>query len=150
MISWSAKSFEGLSNTELHDILKLRSDVFVVEQQCIYPDLDGQDIGAVHIMGEDEANNLVAYARILPATDGKPPRIGRVVVCPTQRGKGFGHAIMRFMLGKLLADHGTFDSMLSAQSHLEAFYEAHGFERSGPDHDLDGIPHVDMVFSRKA
>lgn len=144
MITWSAKSFEELSNSELHDLLKLRSDVFVVEQQCIYPDLDGQDTGAEHIMGHDEAKSLVAYARILPAVDGEPPRIGRVLVCPDHRGKGLGHAIMRFVLDKLMADNGTCYSMLSAQCHLESFYAAHGFERSGPDHDLDGIPHVDM------
>lgn len=150
MIAWSAHSFEGISNTQLHDLLKLRSDVFVVEQQCIYPDLDGQDIGAEHIMGHNEAERLVAYARILPAVNSDPPRIGRVVVCPEHRGKGLGHAIMRFVLGKLMADNGSCNSMLSAQCHLESFYATHGYERCGPDHDLDGIPHVDMVFSRKA
>lgn len=150
MISWSSRSFEELSTLELHDLLKLRSDVFVVEQKCVYPDLDGQDIGALHIMGHDEKNDLLAYARILPpAEHGKPPRIGRVVVCPTQRGKGLGHAVMRIVMERLKADQGTYDSLLSAQSHLLAFYEEHGFERCSADYELDGIPHVDMVFSRK-
>lgn len=150
MISWSSKPFEALTTIELYDLLKLRSDVFVVEQQCVYPDLDGQDIGALHIMGHGAEEELVAYARILPATEELPPRIGRVVVCPSQRGKDLGHAIMRYVLEKLRSDQGSSDSMLSAQSHLEAFYGKHGFERIGADHDLDGIPHVDMALRSKA
>ncbi len=144
-ISWSIRAFDKLSIQELHDILKLRVDVFVVEQQCIYPELDGKDATAIHVMGHDPRSALVAYARILPPEANEPPHIGRVVVAPGSRGTGLATEAMNRSLAAVWEFFGTERSVLAAQNHLERFYERFGYVRRGPDYDWDGIPHVDMV-----
>jgi ElaA protein len=143
-VNWSSKPFAALDTLELHDLVRLRVDVFVVEQQCAYPELDGRDTEALHLLGKNEHGQLVAYARILPAAQGGVTRIGRLVVHPEYRGKGLAHQLMRNALVLLQSLFGTRRSMLSAQSHLETFYAAHGFERVGANYDMDGIPHLDM------
>ncbi|MBX2979640.1 MAG: GNAT family N-acetyltransferase [Flavobacteriales bacterium] len=144
-IQWRTKPFDALSVHELHDLLRLRSDVFVVEQQCVYPDLDGLDQEALHLLGTDEGGALIAYARILPPHGDGHPHIGRVVVHPAQRGRGLAHALMREAMTVAEQAHPGLTVCLSAQSHLEGFYNKHGFQRMGLDYDLDGIPHVDMI-----
>jgi ElaA protein len=143
-IHWRTVPFDALTLREVHDLFKLRVDIFVVEQRCAYPEVDGHDIEALHVLGANEAGQLVACARILPAPSGGLRRIGRVVVHPDLRGSGIAHQLMDHVLDTLNERFGTRSSMLSAQAQLESFYSDHGFVRTGPAYDWDGIPHVDM------
>jgi len=106
--------------------------------------VDGKDPHALHILGHEPSGRLVAYARILPAEDGGWARIGRVIISEEYRAQGIAHQLMEQALASLRTRSGTRRSMLSAQSHLEHFYGAHGYTRVGPDYDWDGIAHVDM------
>lgn len=142
--TWNVKPFHALSLTELHDLIRLRVDVFVVEQNCPYPELDGQDRGAQHVMLHDAKAELIAYARILPPQEDGLPHIGRVVVRADVRGKGLASRLMQKALDVVHELHGSKRSALAAQAHLERFYAQHGFHRSGEDYLLDGIPHVDL------
>jgi ElaA protein len=143
-MNWTIRTFDELSARELYELIRLRVDVFVVEQNCPYAELDGLDLNAHHVLGHDEEGRLMACARILPPEHGGLPHIGRVVVHPALRGKGLAHELMTNALDALHRIHGSRRSELAAQAHLEAFYAAHGYERTGADYDLDGIPHVDM------
>lgn len=143
-IHWSFHRFEDLHPADIHAMYKLRVDVFVVEQHCPYPEVDVEDLAAVHVFGTKSDNGLVAYARIIPAHMDGPPHIGRVLVHRDHRGGGTGHALMTAVLGHLIATRGSARSVLAAQSHLQRFYERNGFIRVGDIYDLDGIPHVDM------
>lgn len=144
-ITWTTKPFADLSGQEVHDMLRLRVDVFVVEQQCIYPEIDGQDIGALHILGRSTQGQLAAYARILPPQADGMPHLGRFVVHPEFRGLRLGHTLIEVALAEAHRWTGSSASALAAQTHLEALYAQHGFQRTGADYDWDGIPHVDMV-----
>lgn len=133
-------SFRDLDTTTLYTLLKLRIDVFVVEQECFYPDLDGRDTepGTRHVWlarGDD----MLAYLRILD--DGDTERIGRVVVAPAGRGRGLAQRIMTEALGVV----GNRPCVLDAQAHLAGFYARFGFEVTGPEFIEDGIPHVPML-----
>jgi ElaA protein len=143
-MDWTIRTLDELSARELYELIRLRVDVFVVEQNCPYAELDGLDLSAHHVLGHDEEGRLMACARILPPDHGGLPHIGRVVVHPAVRGKGLAHELMTIALDALHRIHGSRRSELAAQAHLEAFYAAHGYERTGADYDLDGIPHVDM------
>lgn len=147
-IHWRTAPFDALTPREVHDLLKLRVDTFVVEQCCAYPEVDGRDPEALHVLGTNEAGQVVACARILPPPSEGLRRIGRVVVHPDLRGSGIAHQLMDHVLNTLQERFGTRHSMLSAQTQLEGFYSRHGFARTGPDYDWDGIPHVDMVRQR--
>src|SRR3954469_5830479 len=132
-------AFADLDTRILYALLKLRSEVFVVEQKCFYLDLDGRDTepGTRHLWlarGDD----LLAYLRILD--DGGAERIGRVLVAPAARGAG--HA--RTILAEALRVIGNRDSVLDAQAHLEGFYTGFGYRRTGPEYLEDGIPHIPM------
>lgn len=143
-IAFRTKPFEQLSARELHDLLKLRIDVFVVEQHCPYPELDGRDLEALHLLGHAADGGLIACARILPPSDDGMPRIGRVAVHEAHRAKGIAHALMRFALEEIEQRYGSKRSKLSAQSHLQAFYAKHGYSAVSDEYLEDGIPHVDM------
>jgi ElaA protein len=135
-------SFRDLDTTTLYAILRLRSEVFVVEQECAYPDIDGRDTepGTRHVWFERDGN-VRAYLRVL-REDGHE-RVGRVVTARTARGAG--------LAGRLLAEAleiiGNRPSVLDAQAHLTAFYARYGYEPSGPEFLEDGIPHVPMLRS---
>jgi ElaA protein len=133
-------SFRDLDTTTLYAILKLRSDVFVVEQNCVYADLDGRDTepGTRHVWiarGDD----IVAYLRILD--DGDAERVGRVVTAAGARGDGLAGRLMEEALTVI----GNRPSVLSAQAYLVRFYAKYGYERTGPEYLEDGIPHVPML-----
>ncbi len=137
--------FDELRTRELHDLLQLREDIFVVEQQCIYHEIDGIDPACLHVLGETAEGRLVACARIIPPHGDEPPHIGRVAVHADHRGHGTGRSLMRHALESVARWHGTSRCALAAQSHLEPFYRSLGFQRIGEDYLLDGIPHVDMM-----
>ncbi|MBB4132732.1 GNAT family N-acetyltransferase [Xanthomonas sp. 3075] len=147
-LQWQCLHFAQLSTTQLYALLRLRSDVFVVEQQCAYPELDGKDTlpDVVHLLGSTAAGELVAYLRVLPAGVSYPePSIGRVVIAVSARGHGVAHALLREGLRVVQAQWPRSAVQLGAQAHLQAFYAAHGFAPSSEPYLDDGIPHIDML-----
>jgi ElaA protein len=127
----------------LYDVLKLRVDVFVVEQNCPYPELDGKDLDAMHLRALD-GDALAAYLRVLSPVDDGPARIGRVIVAPSHRGMKLGDKIMREAIAYCRERFPARDIDLSAQSHLKAFYGSFGFKPVSDEYSEDGIPHIDM------
>jgi ElaA protein len=134
-----AVAFEHLTAPDVYALARLRQDVFVVEQECPYPDLDGRDTEPAtrHVLLTD-GDLLLGYARVLD--DGAVWRIGRVVLDRQARGRGLADVVMR----TALAVTRERDVVLDAQAPLAAWYAAHGFEVSGPEFLEDGIPHLPM------
>jgi len=131
--------FADLDAVTLYALLRLRVDVFVVEQRCPYPELDGRDTepGTIHVWFEEEGR-LVAYLRILE--EGRGARIGRVCTDAAHRGAGLSRRLVAAALDLI----GNRETVLDAQSHLVAFYARFGFEQVGPEFVEDGIPHIPM------
>ena len=143
-IQWKIKRFEALSLNELYDLLKLRSEVFVVEQNCVYLDIDGKDQKALHLIGEYESQ-VVAYARLFEAGDYfDETSIGRVVVSTQYRDKKWGHELMQQAIAAIESYFNTTKITISAQLYLKKFYESHGFEAIGEVYMEDDIPHIRM------
>jgi ElaA protein len=138
-----AARFADLDPATLYDILRLRSDVFVVEQDCVFLDLDGRDTDphAMHCWIEEDGN-VVSYLRLVPNEDGTT-EIGRVVTDRTHRHNGLATALMRHALTLIEGP-----SVLKAQSRLRQYYAGFGFEVTGPEFDEDGIAHVPMRLAR--
>lgn len=142
----SVKRFEELSLIELYQILQLRSEVFVVEQSCIYQDLDGKDQKAIHVLGTKEGK-LVAYTRIFrPGHYFKDTSIGRVVVKEPYRKDGYGKKIMKASLLYISEKLKEKTIELSAQTYLVRFYNGLGFKEKGVEYLEDGIPHIKMTY----
>jgi ElaA protein len=139
------KKFEELSLDELYGILQLRAEVFVVEQDCAYQDLDGKDQKALHVIGTKN-NEVVAYTRIFKAGDYfKEASIGRVVVKDSERKYRYGYEIMNASI-KVVHEHLNETKIhLSAQSYLKKFYNSLGFIQVGEGYLEDGIPHIGML-----
>jgi ElaA protein len=145
-INWVFKPFAELSADELYEILALRSRVFVVEQQCIFLDMDGLDKIAHHLAGYVDGS-LVASTRILAegiAYKGYPS-IGRVVTAPEERGKTYGFKLMEESLKRLYELYGEGPVKIGAQLYLKRFYESFGFHQSGEIYLEDGIEHIPMI-----
>ena len=139
------KKFSELSIEELYQILRLRSEVFVVEQDCVYQDLDNKDQISVHIFIK-EKNEIVAYTRIFKSGDYyKNPSIGRVVVSKKNRGKELGKKIMIYSIDYIQENLKGDKIELSAQKYLDKFYKDLGFYKIGEDYLEDGIPHQRMI-----
>lgn len=142
-------TFQQLSVDHLYEILRLRAEVFVVEQDCPYLDMDRLDQLALHLIMED-ATDLVAYARILPADVAYPGyvSIGRVVSSPKARGTGTGKKLMALALEQCEKHFPGQPIKLSAQQYLVNFYRGFNFVETGPGYLEDGIPHIAMVRSQ--
>ena len=139
------KTFYELNNQELYQILRLRSEVFVVEQNCVYQDLDNKDHISVHIF-QKEKDEIVAYTRIFKSGDYyKNPSIGRVVVSKRKRGKELGKQIMIYSIDYIKKNLKGDKIELSAQKYLDKFYEDLGFYKTGEEYLEDGIPHQRML-----
>lgn len=139
------KLFSELSLDELYSVLQLRSEVFVVEQDCVYQDIDGKDQKALHILGFKNSK-LVAYTRCFaPGYYFEEASIGRVIVKNSQRKFGFGHEILKTSIDVIHEKYHTRKIKLSAQQYLTEFYESHGFKQIGEGYLEDGIPHIAMV-----
>ena len=139
------KDFKELSPQELYDLLQLRSEVFVVEQNCVYQDIDGKDQEALHLLGYKN-NVLVSYTRCFPpGVYFEEPAIGRVLVRRSERMNSYGHEIMKASIEALEQRFPGTSIKLSAQTYLQAFYESHGFQKSGEGYLEDGIPHIPML-----
>lgn len=138
------KSFQELTTTELYAILQLRSEVFVVEQDCVYQDVDYKDQKALHVFGFKN-DKIVAYTRIFkPGDYFDNSSIGRVVVAATERKYGYGHEIMKASIEAIKKHFNVDDITISAQKYLKKFYESHQFKQIGTEYLEDGIPHIRM------
>lgn len=140
------RKLDEFSARELYALLKLRVDVFVVEQNCPYGELDGKDDTALHLRLM-QCDELMAAARILPPLGGNALRIGRVVVSPAHRGKHLGQSLMKEALTICHLHFPEQDVAISAQSYLLDFYTSLGFVPVSEEYVEDGIPHIDMVKS---
>jgi ElaA protein len=145
MLHVFTKSFSKLTTNELYSILQLRAEVFVVEQDCVYQDIDGKDQKALHVIGFKN-NIIVAYTRIFkPGDYFSKASIGRVVVAKNERKYGYGHVIMKHSLEAIKEIFNETSIKISAQLYLEKFYEAHNFKKIGEEYLEDGIPHIGML-----
>lgn len=141
---WKIKRFQALSVDELYQILKLRSEVFVVEQNCVYLDIDDKDQKALHLFKEIDGK-MVAYARLFKSNDYfEFASIGRVVTHPDYRAKKMGHALMKEAIQAIENHFGEKQITISAQLYLKKFYESHGFIQTSEMYLEDDIPHIEM------
>jgi ElaA protein len=142
------KKFSELSTEEIYNILKLRSEVFVVEQNCVYQDIDEKDQKATHLFIEKN-NEIIAYTRIFKKGDyyEENPSIGRVVVSKKERGKNFGKEIMLNSIEFIKKELKGRKIELSAQKYLDKFYKDLDFYSEGEDYLEDGIPHQRMFYN---
>jgi ElaA protein len=144
-VQWLWSAFENFSNAQLYSVLRLRSEVFVVEQACAFQDLDALDQQAMHLMAL-QGQDLVAYARCFPpGVTFSEASIGRVAVASRLRGVGMGHQLMVEAVRALYAEWGAQRVRIGAQAHLKAFYESHGFADVGKPYVEDGIAHLEML-----
>ncbi|WP_456376266.1 GNAT family N-acetyltransferase [Lutibacter sp.] len=145
MLQISIKNFSELSTKELYTILQLRAEVFVVEQNCVYQDVDGKDKKALHVIGIKN-NKIVAYTRIFKSGDYfKQASIGRVVVKQTERKFNYGHQIVKASIKAIKNNFNETTIKISAQTYLKKFYESHNFKQIGEEYLEDGIPHIAML-----
>jgi ElaA protein len=145
-LRWLWCRFDELTGEQVYRILALREQVFIVEQECLYRDIDGRDAHAHHLLGLDASGSLVAYLRLVaPGYRFPEPCIGRVVTDPATRGRGYGHALMKEGIRRAAEIYPGQPIRISAQRYLERFYGAHGFAPSGDPYDEDGIEHREMV-----
>lgn len=165
-LHWQCLPFDRLSVHSLYGILQLRAEVFVVEQACVFQDMDGADAACFHLLGTDATvspglagcvesadsaepmppRTLLAYARLVPAgLKYAEASIGRVVTSPAARGRALGHALMVQACLQLVSLWGTQPIRIGAQAHLQVFYGQHGFVTDSPPYLEDGIPHVEML-----
>jgi len=160
-MNWQLKTFKQLSVDQLYQLLKLRSDIFVVEQECAYGDMDNLDRlpDCLHLMAYDTPEYadtdqvvsepaLIAYARLLPPDSSYQAMssIGRVLVNPDYRIKGMGHQLMQHAKEHALQYWPDTAIKIGAQAHLESFYAQHGFRTISEVYMEDGIPHIHMLF----
>ena len=137
------KLFSELTTEELYELLRIRSEVFVVEQNCVYQDMDGDDQASVHLWLTDQ-DRVVALCRVCPAgTHMKEVSIGRVIT--TERGKGYGKRIMLAGIEAAKEHFGATAIEIEAQEYAKGFYEQVGFRKSSDPFILDGIPHIKMT-----
>ena len=144
-MNWLLKSFQELSRDELYAILRLRSEVFVVEQDCVFLDLDDKDQLCHHLSGWN-GDILVAYSRLVPpGLSYTECSIGRVVTSPGERKRGTGKALMQKSIEEVYNIYGPGPIRLGAQHYLKKFYESFGFWQTGPVYLEDGIEHIEMI-----
>jgi ElaA protein len=146
-LQFKTKPFNELSTKELYDLLKLRCDVFIVEQNCVYPDIDGKDQKAVHVLGyyNDE---LVAYSRLFDAGQYfENASLGRVIVAQKYRDRKWGNNLMIEAIAAIKKYYNKTQITISAQLYLQKFYESHGFKTTSESYLEDDIPHIEMKIS---
>ena len=143
-VKWEIKGFEALSVQELYQCLRLRSEIFVVEQNCVYQDLDNKDQKALHLIGEFDGK-IVAYTRLFKEGDYfENASIGRVVVDENYRDKKWGHELIAQSISGIKKHFKTQKITISAQLYLKKFYESHGFVQTSETYLEDDIPHIEM------
>ena len=143
-VFWCIKSFQQLLVDELYQILQLRSEVFVVEQNCVFQDMDGKDAIALHLFGVID-NQIVAYTRLFkPGQYYDLASIGRVVVSPKYRALKLGHLLMKVSIDAIKTEFNQTQIKIGAQVYLQKFYESHRFQICGEVYLEDDIEHVIM------
>jgi len=143
-LQFKIKRFKELSIQELYELLQVRSEVFVVEQNCVYQDVDGKDQKAIHVLGYLN-NDLAAYCRLFNSGDYfDQASIGRVIVAPKHRDKKLGHELMKAAIDAVQKEFGQTQITISAQLYLQKFYESHGFVQTSEMYLEDDIPHIEM------
>lgn len=144
-MTWTSKNFEELTPSELYTIMQLRSEVFVVEQNCVFQDADNKDQSSHHLMCW-AAGKLLAYARIVPAgVSYAESSIGRIVTSPKARRHGLGRTLVQKAIEVLYGLHGKVVVRIGAQYYLKNFYESFGFLETGAIYLEDGIEHIEML-----
>jgi ElaA protein len=152
MVTWHCQRFDELSTHTLYDVLKLRCDVFVVEQNCVFPDLDDLDtLADTRHLFAMQNKKIVAYARLLAKGDCYPEHssIGRVVVAQQNRKDKMGHELMKQAINETVTLWPNSPIKIGAQSHLERFYQSHGFITVSEPYMEDGIEHYHMIREAK-
>ena len=145
MITWTCKKFNELTPEELYMILRLRSEVFVVEQNCVFLDMDNKDFYCEHLMAWQE-NKLLGYSRIVPAgISYVESSIARIVSSPAARGQGIGRELLIQSIDTLYTLYGKRDIRIGAQYYLKDFYSSFGFVQKGEIYLEDGIEHIEML-----
>jgi ElaA protein len=146
-ITWYHKHFNDLNTTELYQILQLRNEVFIVEQNCPFQDLDDKDFKCFHLIGFDtDSQKIMAYTRIVPAgVSYEEASIGRVVTSPQARGGGIGKELMQKSIELLEELYGDVSIKIGAQYYLKKFYESFGFQQVEEIYLEDGIEHILMI-----
>ena len=145
MTAWRFAPFDELGAREVHDILQARTAVFVVEQNCVFQDVDGADPASWHLFARRQGA-IAAYCRLVPAgVKFAEPSIGRVLTTAPARGTGLGRALMREAIGRCAALWPGAAIRIGAQLHLERFYGEFGFARASAPYEEDGIPHIEML-----
>lgn len=146
-LQWNLKKFDELSNKELYRILKLRMEIFVLEQECLYPELDDKDFASLHLWAEQDGS-ILAYTRLVPPGLSYPQAsIGRVIVAEQARGTGLSQLLMITSIESVSKEFGVNDIQIGAQFHLKSFYEKLGFEQISDPYPDYGILHIDMIKS---
>lgn len=141
---WNCQAFEDLPGIDVYEILKIREVVFILEQQCLYNDIDDKDQSSHHVTFKKD-NRLLAYARIIPGSSKSHVHIGRIIVDHTVRRTGLGKELVQTAITYARTIFAPERIDISAQNYLRTFYESFGFIAHGKIYDLDGIPHIDMT-----
>lgn len=145
MTHWHIKTFNELTRKELYEIIRLRIEVFVIEQNAPYQDCDRIDYQSHHLFAT-ENDQIVAYARLIPAgISYTEPCLGRVVTSAAARGKGYGKSLIFLAVEAMQTLYKTTDCRISAQLYLKAFYESFGYKQVSDVYLEDGIPHIEML-----
>ena len=150
MLSYSVKRFQDLSLEELYAILRLRQEVFIVEQNCPYLDCDDKDQKSHHLLGKDKDGHLLAYCRILEKgiSYENYSSIGRVVTSKLIRGNGEGRTLMNYAIEETLRLYPDEKIKISAQTYITPLYESLGFVKVGAEYLEDDIPHIGMIYAK--
>ena len=145
--TWQWRKFDELSLRQLHQILRLRQQVFVVEQNCAYEDIDGWDDKATHLLAVAATDDLLGCCRVFaPGVRFAEANIGRILVCSTNRGQGLGHELVCRGKAFFAANFPSEPIKIAGQAHLQTFYGSHGFVTESDEYLVDDIPHVDMFY----
>lgn len=150
-VKYTIKGFDELSGVDIYHILRARSQVFVIEQQCLYQDIDELDFDCLHLVAHMD-QTLIGYCRIIPPAVGgngtnPNPRIGRVLVLPDNRHQGVAREIMTRAIKYCHSKYGKKPIQIAAQTYLINFYQSLGFEPLGQPYEEDGLDHIDMVLN---
>lgn len=148
-IEWQFSSFDALSNRDLYEVLAQRQNIFILEQTCLYPDIDGYDLDAHHLLGwrtTGGKRQLAAYLRVLaPGVKFEEMSLGRVITTQAARGSGAGRALLAQGIACAESLYPGHRIRIGAQQHLEGFYQGFGFQTISAPYDEDGIMHIDML-----
>ncbi|WP_348946257.1 GNAT family N-acetyltransferase [Chitinibacter sp. FCG-7] len=146
MRTWRWYAFADFDAQTLFAYLRLRQNVFIVEQACVYPDIDELDRLSTHLLGWQDGQIVACLRLVPPGLKFAEPSIGRVITAPQARGTGVGHVLLDLGLKGSTEQYPGQNNRIGAQAHLQAFYAAHGFVTVSEPYDEDGIAHVDMLW----